>query len=600
MNARKPLIYLALFLALGLVYYFYEYKGGEGRKKEDDLAKKALVFQADSVSSFRVLRVDSLGADSLVLTREAGGWRITCPLDAPADSAAVARLLHSAADAPVDRVVEDSAAGLAAFGLDRPGLTLSVQLSGADKPPLGLFLGNKNPTDSYVYAISADKPRRVVLISSWVRTDLDKRAEDLRDRKALHFNSTEIESLSLERGGSTVFSARRADSGGWELTAPLAAPAEGDSLKELLLSLEQAEALSFIDSLPADGAKAFGLEAPALTLSLSGQKGEVERKLFIGNKNPAGDYYARRQGMANFYVLPASLVERLTLDPARLRDRALVRAVRERIDSLAFAQSGGKALVLRKDSAGVWNLRAPETFRADGSRVDGLLWDLKDLRARRFVDQPEPKALAALDNPVLSVTVAVSGGAARLDFARLNPTDSLVFVRVSSVPGLVLVDSAALGKLAPGVEELRYRKIFEFDTGAVDRVRLEYADKKIMLEKKDEAWKMTAPEKAAAQDWKAQNILWDLEGVNFESVASESGADSLTQGFGKPRLRVALLKGDSLVAQAAFGDSLPGGKSTLLRHSGDRRTFRVGKSLLDGLPSKVEDLKAEEKKDGGN
>ncbi len=595
MNARKPLIYLALFLVLGLVYYFYEYKGGAERQKESDLDKKALAFSADSVSAFHVLRRDSLGVDSLVLVHSPQtGWRITWPLAADADSAAVARLIRSAADAAVDRVVEDSAASLAPFGLDNPELILSLQVEG--KPELRLALGAKNPTGSFIYAVNLDRPRRVLLLNSWTRTDLDKHATDLRDRKALHFASEQVESLSLERGASTLFSARLSDSGAWELNVPLAAPAESDSLKELLRAVEQTEALSFVDSLPDTGLKAFGLDSPALTLSLSGQKGEIERRLFFGSKDPGGNYYARRQGMENVYVLPAALVERLLLDPARLRDRALVHAVRERIDSLALARPGEAPVAARKDSAGVWSLLVPERSRADGSQVDGLLWDLKDLRARQFADPLPARLAAAFQQPLLTASVAAAGAVTRLEFARASAADSLVWVRVTGLPGVAAVDSSVLGRLDPGGRDLRYRKIFEFDTGTVNRVSLEYPDHKLEVEKKGDTWQLTAPEKAPAKEWKVQNLLWDIEGVNFESIVSESGADSLSQGFGKPSARVGLFKGDSLVAQAAFGDSLEAGRSVYLRRSGAARTFKVPMSLLRGLPAKADDLKSDEPK----
>jgi hypothetical protein len=300
--------------------------------------------------------------------------------------------------------------------------------------------------------------------------------------------------------------------------------------------------------------------------------------------------------MDNLYLLPRALVDRLRPEPSRLRDRALVHAAPERIDSLVLIQHAG-TLVLARDSSGAWSIRSPERDRADGSRVEGLLWDLKDLRARGFIEKPSPKNEKALDNPELCVVLGVAGGTTRLTFARLSPADSLACVRVEGETGLAVLDSLALGRLHPGLEDLRYRKILKLDTGAISRVRLEYPQSTIELVRKDTVWSIIRPEKAPAPGWKVQNMLWDLAGMDYAGVVAADGADSLSRGFGRPALRVSLFKADSLAACVAFGDSLPRGR-VYLRRGGDPRTFSVDRKVLDGLPAKVEALKEEPEQTG--
>lgn len=596
MSARKPLIYLAVFILLGLVYYFVEHRGGEARRQAGELANKALVFPADSVEFFCL--VGGGGADSVALLRSGTGWRIVFPLDAPADSASVARLLRSAADARIDRVVEDSAADLTVFGLDSPTVSLALRTVNADSV-LRLYLGGKNPTGSYVYAAEGSRPRRVVLLNSWIEGDLKKSAPELRDKKILHFRSADIGRLTLRRGAETALSLRRPENGGWIIETPYGAPADPDSVRNLLQAFEDAVALDFVDTLSAAGPAALGLAEPGLTLVLSDEQGGASHTLYVGSRTVTGDYHARREGMDNVYVLAAHLVERLSGDLSRFRDRALVRALRDRIDSLTLTRPG-ETVCLVKDEDGAWKIVHPRGARADGARVDGLLWDLKDLRAARFVDTPGDALESAFSRPSLSVELGVDGVVTRLDFARLSPRDSLAYVRVSDLHGAAALDSSAPGRLSLGFDDLVSRRALDFDAAAVDRVRLEYPDRTIEMVKEGESWSLTEPVRAPARGWKAQNILWDLESLDFRSVVSESGSDSLAYGFGEPSLRLALLKGDSLAASAAFGGACDGDREVYLRVAGDSRTFAVDRRALEGLPSDEAELKQEDDPSGGN
>ncbi|MBN2289823.1 MAG: DUF4340 domain-containing protein, partial [Candidatus Glassbacteria bacterium] len=188
MNVKKVLVFLLVFICMAAFYYFYEYKGGEVRKEREELGKKALVFSPDSLESLRIfaLAEESSATDTVSLVREQGRWRLSSPVQAEADSQAVARLLSAAGSATLDRVVEDSAAQLSVFGLEHPRLVLEVAPQGA-QTPLRLMLGSKNPTGSYIYAANSLDPGRVILLNNWLYSDLDKSPHELRDKKVLHF-----------------------------------------------------------------------------------------------------------------------------------------------------------------------------------------------------------------------------------------------------------------------------------------------------------------------------------------------------------------------------------------------------------------------------
>lgn len=595
MSTKKPFIYLGIFVALALFYYFYEHKGGEARKQREEMENKALVFSADSVESFRVTSRPEDGNQygTVRLEHTSDGWRITEPLSIAADSQGVARLLNSVRNTSLNRVVEDSAADLTIFGLDKPQLTLELFLASTDSS-LKLVMGNKNPTKSYIYASNASRPRRVILLNSWVLSDLNKSADDLRDKQVLHLDKDLVKKITVEERGSGKLALGKSENT-WQIEMPLAVPADRDSVDKLLESLGDARTEGFIDTVSQKDLKRYGLEPPVLTVKLFEGEGGPVHLLHVGEQDSAGNYYARREGQENVFLVEEELVERLKSEPAGFRDRSLVSKPKESISKLTLI-APEQIVTAVKDTAGDWSLTEPEKARADDSMIDGLLWDLKDLKANRFIQSPSRAVERAFRAPFLEIVFSDEESETRLTFARPSPLakDSLVYVKSSQFEDLAAVDSADASRLVKSFHDLRYKKILDFDIGDITRIALEFPSQRIELEKHGEEWSVTVPEKAQAKRWKVQNLLWDLSDLVFTRIVSESGSDSVNLGFTSPNLSVALWQQDSLAAAVTFADSIPGSDGIYLRAGGAPEIYGVEKSVFRGIPATLEELKEEE------
>ena len=599
MNIKKPLIFLGIFILMMVFYYFYEYKGGQLRQEREELEKKAIVFSPDSLVSFQIVAIKEglSAADTVSLSMAQGRWQLNYPIAADADSQAVARLLSAAANASRNRVVEDSAGDLSMFGLKEPRLTFEVLPLDAETP-LRLFLGNKNPTESYIYAANSELPLRVILLNSWVFSDLNKSPNDLRDKKVLHFETDQVDKLVLETAGNETLRLER-EEGDWYMRAPLDAPADRDSVKAILKELEEAEADSFIDDPAEIDPKKSGLSPPVLTLKLFQENEQAVRLLYIGKRqSPDGPYYARREGAENVCLVEEELVNRLTPETSSLRDRRIMRTPKDAITRFRL-EHAGRIVAALKSEKGDWSLTQPDSTRADDSQVDGLLWDLKDLEAVSFVEKPELSLQRAFDNPFLRLGYETddSGAVAvELTFAGSPEQDSLVYVRVSDWRDQVaVVETEKTRDLMKSFHDLRYKKILDFDTGEITRIRLEYEKDTLELAKKDDKWLLVSAEQAETKDWKVQNLLWDLSGMEFTRVVSSQAAQRDSFGLERPSLRVSLWSEDKKpVYLIAFADSIPVSNEMYLSVGGNHRVFAVEKSLYRGLPKSAVDLKKEQ------
>ncbi len=466
MSSRKPLIYLGLFIVLALFYYFYEHKGGIERAGIEEQARNALHFSPDSATAFSITGDDG----TISLERSDTGWVLIAPVQAKADSEAVARLLRSASDAAHNRVVEDSAADLSIFGLERPRLTFRVTpQAGAEQQVLKL--GHKNPGDSYIYARNQERPNRVVLLNSWLLGDLDRTVFQLRDKSLLKFDKDEVERLTINpASGQGLELTRNGDS--WDARTQQNFRAYPDSVDAILDKLLAAEAEGFIDQPPADWENVYQLDEPSLAVELA-ISGGVTRGIQFGARDTSGHYFAVRQGEnGKKFLAGAGLFNILSANPSRLRDMALVDVERESITRVGYSGSGGEWNVTRglggswvaeRDSTGKWSFAEPAGERLDQTELDNFLYDLLDTRANGYVGSADIHNHGFRSISDFTISLTADGAESKIKFA-YDGYENICYVSDGiSSDSIAVIDTVEAAKLEKNLEQMKYRKVVELE-----------------------------------------------------------------------------------------------------------------------------------------
>jgi hypothetical protein len=120
-----------------------------------------------------------LPADRVVLERGSGTWQLTEPTPAPADSAAVARLLEGLAAMELESVVSNNPGRYARYGVDSTGKTITADWGGEEHR---LVVGNAGPDFQSVYVRLDDDPR---VFLTRTRLEVPDAPDRWRDRVAL-------------------------------------------------------------------------------------------------------------------------------------------------------------------------------------------------------------------------------------------------------------------------------------------------------------------------------------------------------------------------------------------------------------------------------
>src|SRR5271169_4251732 len=183
-----------LAVLLGVLYL------SNHRKQEEDSSVKASPDAPVKILSLNQKEITGLvihrnGQPQVDLSRNGSGtWKITAPKSLPADQSDVSSLLSTLSSLNSDRLLEEKAPDLAAYGLANPSLEFDVALNGNKTEKL--LIGDPTPTGNAYYVMLAGDPR-LFTAASYNKSNLDKSVNDLRDKRLLTADFDRVSQIEL-------------------------------------------------------------------------------------------------------------------------------------------------------------------------------------------------------------------------------------------------------------------------------------------------------------------------------------------------------------------------------------------------------------------
>jgi hypothetical protein len=267
-------------------------------KKVDDLRDKRL---AEVPEDKEVQKLQLQRPDGAVEIQRRGDdkWEMVQPFTAPAEKFDVEGLLSQLRSAEADKFVENNAADLAKYGLDRPQLTLTVT---DKKGKQHAVVFGKRDKDGNLYAARPDD-REVTLVGKTTFENLNKQPGDLRDRSLVTLERDKIRYVELTNKQGTVRLQKVNDSE-WQfadVTDPKAKKAKKDAVERVIDGV-RSSARKHLEETPKDLAK-YGLDKPEISVRVNEGSG-TSQVVLVGKKTPDGTFYAKSAGGAVFTIEP--------------------------------------------------------------------------------------------------------------------------------------------------------------------------------------------------------------------------------------------------------------------------------------------------------
>lgn len=431
---------LVVLIALGAYIWFIE------RKREpanpDAKAKVFAALQADQVEA---LTVTSSKGETTTLKKENGTWRITAPVQAEVDAVEVSAITSGLASLEEQRVVEEQASDLAAFGLAPP--RSAVEFTTAGGAAQRLQLGEKTPTGGDMYARLGDGTR-VFLVPAYLDSTFDRGTFDLRDKAALKLDRTKVDGVQLVAGGTAIGFAKRDEQ--WRMTAPLDLRADYGAVESVLGRVANAQMKAIVAQDAADLAQ-YGLQAPEFTVHLDA--GSARSTLLVGSASPEGSRYAKDASRPFVFTIDGTIADDLKKTPADFRPKDLFE-FRSFTGRRFEATRDGATLVFEKrkgegESAVEKWVQVQPAKDVEEAKIIDLLSTASNLRALAFVD-----ALPAGATPVVSFK-AVSGDGAREESVSFFRAGEDVYATRVGDPGAAKLAAVDLDSTLKNLDALK-------------------------------------------------------------------------------------------------------------------------------------------------
>ncbi len=284
MNGRGLTISAVVLAALaGLLWWSNREKAKEATKPPVDTTAKILALNEPDIQK---LEMKKRGGDDTILQRNgAGKWQMTAPQTYGVDQEAANSLASAAATVSSDRVVDDKATDFKQFGLDSPSLELDVTQKNGNTSKL--LLGDDVPGGSGTYAHLAGKDK-VYTVASFTKSNFDKSAKDLRDKRLLTFDQDKLSRIELIAKKQDIEFGRSKDE--WQILKPKPLRADGLQVEELIRKLKDAKMECIRLGRGCQRAAAnFASGTPVATVKVTDNSGTEELQV----RKKGDDYYAK-------------------------------------------------------------------------------------------------------------------------------------------------------------------------------------------------------------------------------------------------------------------------------------------------------------------
>jgi hypothetical protein len=373
------------------------------------------------------IELQKKGSPPLNLSKDKGKWSITAPAVYAADQDAAISLASSFAGVNADSVVEDAPKDLSRYGLADPALTVTAHEKNGKTDKL--FFGDDVPTGSLVY-VRTGNDHKVYVASSSLKTSFSKEVNDLRDKRLLTFDATQVSRLELAAPKSDI-EFGKVNQSDWQILKPQPYRADSFQVEDIVRKL--ADAKMDLSGKPDDAKAAetaFNSGRPVATAKVT-DAGGVQA---LDVRQVKEDYYAHTNLFPGAFKISSDLGKLLGKPLDDFRNKKLFDFGFSDLTRLEIQQGAGDKLYAR--SGADWK-SANQTM--DPGTIQAVIDKLRDLTATGFVT-------SGFLTPDIAIT-AISGDGKRVEKVEFSKVAAGYIARREGQPALYQVDAKSINDI---------------------------------------------------------------------------------------------------------------------------------------------------------
>jgi hypothetical protein len=325
----------------------------------------------------------------------------------------------------------------------------------------------------------------------------------------------------------------------WQLTTPKY-PAQSlaiTSFLNVLTNLHRESEIPAQDIVSKSGGLSpFGLDPPAATIRI--QSGSHSLQLRVGSKTLLGDRVYVQPVGDGVFMTDASLLQHLPASVNQWRNPMLAQGAGLGFDRVAITV-GARSLKLERDNTNqLWRLVEPMVTRADFSRVEYLIQQLRAARVTRFVTDDPTDDLDTYGQQTPEADLRLQSGSNtvfEVQFGKSPTNDpAQVYARPMTHTNVVLISRELADLVEKPYTEFRDRVLVSFRPSAVDRIEGK-ADEAFAVERQGtNGWDIVQPFRAPADRELMQQFVEGLSKLEIIGFEKDFPVDFGPYGLAKP------------------------------------------------------------------
>jgi hypothetical protein len=259
------------------------------------------------------------------------------------------------------------------------------------------------------------------------------------------------------------------------------------------------------------------------------------------------------------------------------------------VEAIAVTASDGASVRAERREDG-WEIVAPLVFPGDDLAFDAMAAALAQITGETAIEDPQEASVYGLDADEREVRFSAGGEERALRIGDKTPVGGGSYVSVVGGSGVYSVPTYRVNSFAKAFDDLRDKRVLEFDREAVTRVEASWPDGRVVLERGDAGWTLARPVEGPADGEVVDSLLSDLSFLRASGFADDPPPDEET-GLDRPAFAVRLSGpasgegGEALDVALAIGSRSEEG-ARLVR-AARASLYRISENELGDFPTDV-------------
>jgi hypothetical protein len=244
---------------------------------------------------------------------------------------------------------------------------------------------------------------------------------------------------------------------------------------------------------------------------------------------------------------------------------------------------------------GRWRIVTPIDFAADTFAADGLASAITQLMSESAIEDPRPLDVYGLGAGGVEVRFAVGDLEKALRIGSETPVGSNTYASVEGDDRVYAVATYQLSPFKKGLDDLRDKRILDFDPAAVRRVAISWPGANLAVERSVEGWQMVTPVQAPADADSVEGLLSSLSFLRASGFVDDPVPDE-EAGFVPPQFAVEMEMSreaedsDPAIVRFALGGVDDIGSSRFVRGAAES-LYTISDESLENFPRRLVDYR---------